>query len=139
MTKESTYLPTIRLWTRDRLVLYMALATSLESNEIKLYVAPSLLKLSGHLVCMDSILIVSQTRHRRSSGKKISLQQNYFIKNNKTSYISVQVTLLLVILLLWILCHTQEKPLKRLNQNLKKLSQAEGKKWHVGGCNFSND
>ena len=139
MTKESTYLPTIRLWTRDRLVLYMALATSLESNEIKLYVAPSLLKLSGHLVCMDSILIVSQTRHRRSSVKKISLQQNYFIKNNKTSYISVQVTLLLVILLLWILCHTQEKPLKRLNQNLKKLSQAEGKKWHVGGCNFSND
>ena len=47
--------------------------------------------------------------------------------------------MLLVILLLWILCHTQEKPLKRLNQNLKKLSQAEGKKWHVGGCNFSND
>ena len=139
MTKESTYLPTIRLWTRNRLVLYMALATSLENNEIKLYVAPSLLKLSGHLVCMDSILIVSQTRHRRSSVKKISLQQNYFIKNNKTSYISVQVTLLLVILLLWILCHTQEKPLKRLNQNLKKLSQAEGKKWHVGGCNFSND
>lgn len=139
MTKESTYLPTIRLWTRNRLVLYMALATSLENNEIKLYVAPSLLKLSGHLVCMDSILIVSQTRHRRSSVKKISLQQNYFIKNNKTSYISVQVTLLLVILLLWILCHTQEKPLKRLNQNLKKLSQAEGKKWHVGGCNFNND
>ena len=47
----------------------------------------------------------------------------------------MQVTLLLVILLLWILCHTQEKPLKRLNQNLKKLSQAEGKKWHVGVCN----
>lgn len=46
--------------------------------------------------------------------------------------------MLLVILLLWILCHTQEKPLKRLNQ-LKKLSQVQGKKWHVGGCNFSND
>ena len=73
MTKESTYLPTIRLWTRDRLVLYMALATSLESNEIKLYVASSLLKLGGHLACMDSILIVSQTRHKRSSVKKKSV------------------------------------------------------------------
>ena len=99
-----------------------------------------------HLVFINSILIVSQTRHRRFSVSKSvynkisnvrkkgcpKVVQIMQIKTKQTSYI-LSASYLVVghPVPLVLLSPAPEKPLNRLHQNLKSLPQAEKKRKNI--------